>query len=545
MILDAGSPVLEPRRSLRGRRDGARPADRLTAVIVLATVSSLTVRTRYAPSPTGHLHVGGVRTMLYSWLLARHFGGQFLLRIEDTDRARLVPDSVNSLLEDVQWLGLDIDEGPSTEDLVTAGYPAPAHPVPGGPVPLVQSLRVARYRDVAEELVAGGLAYRCDCDAARLDAERAAQTAQGLPTGYSGRCRTRAVPATVPHVIRFRIPDGAALTFTDAIRGPISWAPVVLRDTVILKTDGFPTYHLAALVDDHDARISHVLRGEEWISTTPVHLLIYQALGWEVPVIGHLPVVLGTDGKKLGKRHGATHCRNFRENGYVPEALLNFLLLNGWSPGDDTEFFTRAEMIERFSLDRVHSAPAVFSYDKLAWMNGMYLRRMPDDRLADLIEPFLASAGLTPDRAVLLAILPHIRERLQTSLVDAVPLVEFLFVDPLPMSGALFKDVGLPPEQVVTLLGATQARWESVPFTAADLDRELRALIDELGFNRKHSMMTVRLAATGRKATPPLFESLAVLGRTRTLGRLARARDAAGELVTRADTALTPDPASS
>jgi glutamyl-tRNA synthetase len=466
--------------------------------------------------------------MLYSWLLARHFGGQFLLRIEDTDRARLVPDSVNGLLEDLAWLGLDIDEGPSADDLVAAGYPAPVHAAPAGSVPLVQSLRVLRYREVAEELVAKGFAYRCDCDAARLDAERAAQTAQGLPTGYSGRCRTRDVPPTGPHVIRFRIPDEASLTFVDAIRGEIAWAPVVLRDTVIIKTDGFPTYHLAALVDDHDAGISHVLRGEEWISTTPVHLLIYQALGWDVPVIGHLPVVLGTDGKKLGKRHGATHCRSFRENGYVPEALLNFLLLNGWSPGDDTEFFTRAEMIERFTLDRVHSSPAVFSYDKLAWMNGMYLRRLPDDRLADLIVPFLEKAGLVPDRAVLMAILPHIRERLQTSLLDAVPLVEFLFIDPLPIGGDLFKDVGLPPEQVVTLLGDTHARWASVPFTAADLERELRAVIEERGFNRKHSMMTVRLAATGRKATPPLFESLAVLGRGRTLERLVRARDAAG-----------------
>lgn len=482
------------------------------------------VRTRYAPSPTGFLHVGGVRTLLYAWLLARHSGGQFLLRIEDTDRTRLVPESVDSLLEDLEWLGLDIDEGPSADDLVAAGYPKPLRPVAGGPIPLVQSLRVARYREVAEQLIADGCAYRCDCDAERLEAERAAQTAQGLPTGYSGRCRTRNVPASVPHVIRFRIPDATSIGFTDAVRGPISWSPVVLRDSVILKTDGFPTYHLAAIVDDHDTRISHVLRGEEWISTTPLHLLIYQALGWDVPVIAHLPAVLGTDGKKLSKRHGATHCRTFRENGYLPDALLNFLLLNGWSPGDDTELFTRREMIERFSLDRVHASPAVFSYDKLAWMNGVYLRRTPDDELAALIEPILQQAGMTVDRPALVAIVPHIRERLQTSLLDAVPLVEFLFREPELADGGAFRSVGLQPDDMVKVLERVEQQWASIPFEPQALEEGLTHVIDELGYNRKGVMMTVRLAATGRKVTPPLFESIAVLGRERTLARMSDVR---------------------
>jgi glutamyl-tRNA synthetase len=484
------------------------------------------VRTRYAPSPTGFLHVGGVRTLLYSWLLARHFGGQFLLRIEDTDRTRLVPDSVNGLLEDIEWLGLDIDEGPSAEDLVAAGYPQPPRPPRSGGVPLIQSLRVPRYREVAEHLVAAGRAYRCDCDAQRLEAERAAQTSQGLPTGYSGRCRTRNVPATVPHVIRFRIPEDASVGFTDAVRGPISWSPVVLRDTVILKTDGFPTYHLAALVDDHDTGITHVLRGEEWISTTPLHLLIYQALGWEVPVMAHLSVVLGTDGKKLSKRHGATHCRTFRESGYLPDALLNFLLLNGWSPGDDTEFFTRAEMIERFSLERVHGSPAVFSYDKLAWMNGMYLRRTPDDQLAALIEPLLRQAGMTVRMRALVAIVPHIRERLQTTLLDAVPLVEFLFREPQFSDAEAFTGVGLSADDIVKVLDGVARRWASGPFEPPALEQALREVIDELGSSKKSVMMTVRLAATGRKVTPPLFESISVLGRERTLARMADARRA-------------------
>ena len=482
------------------------------------------VRTRFAPSPTGFLHVGGVRTLLYSWLLARHFGGQFLLRLEDTDRTRLVPDSVNSMLEDLEWLGIDIDEGPAPDQLVAAGYPKPTRPLSPGPVPLIQSLRVDRYREIAEQLIHEGFAYRCDCDAARLEAERAEQAAQGLPIGYSGRCRTRNVPASVPHVIRFRIPDGVSLTFEDAIRGPIAWQPVILRDSVILKTDGFPTYHLAVVIDDHDARISHVLRGEEWISTTPLHLLIYQALAWDVPAIGHVPVVLGPDNKKLSKRHGATFCRTFRETGYLPDALLNFLLLNGWSPDDDTEFFSRAEMIERFTLERVHRSPAVFSYDKLAWMNGMYLRRSPDADLARLIEPYLTQAGLSVDRPTLEAILPYVRERLQTSLLDAVPLVEFLFREP-DVTPGLFSGIPVPREELIRILDATCTAWEAgASFDPATLEAELKNVIDTLAANKKHVMMTIRLAATGKKATPPLYESVSVLGRRRTLDRLARAR---------------------
>lgn len=482
-----------------------------------------TVRTRFAPSPTGFLHVGGVRTLLYSWLLARHFGGQFLLRIEDTDRTRLVPESVNGLIEDLDWLGIQIDEGPSPAELEAAGYPKPLHPIPPGPVPLVQSLRVHRYGEVAEQLVAGGFAYRCDCDSEHLEAERASQRAQGLPIGYSGRCRTRNVPATTPHVIRFQIPESTCISFEDAIRGVISWNPVILRDTVILKTDGFPTYHLAAVVDDHDARISHVLRGEEWLSTTPLHLMIYRALGWDVPVLAHVPVVLGADNKKLSKRHGATYCRTFRENGYVADALLNFLLLNGWSSGDDKEFFSRTEMIERFTLDRVQSSPAVFSYEKLAWMNGAYLRRIPDAELAPLIEPFVTNSGVTVDRQTLVAILPFIRERLKTSLLDAVPLVEFLFKEPT-VAADLFSAIPISREETIRMLEATHKTWESAAdFDALTLEAALKAMMEERGFEKKHVMMTIRLATTGRKISPPLVESLSVLGRRRTLDRLAGA----------------------
>jgi glutamyl-tRNA synthetase len=462
--------------------------------------------------------------MLFSWLLARGSGGQFLFRIEDTDRTRLVPDSIRSMVEDFEWLGLDIDEGPTREDLDRAGFGwEGAKGFQGGAQPYIQSLRLPRYREVAEQLVARGFAYRCDCSAERLEAEREEQTRRGEPTGYSGFCRQRNVPPSSPHVIRFLIPDGSAVRFDDAIRGTILWDPVVLKDTVILKTDGFPTYHLGATVDDHDMRITHVLRGEEWISTTPLHCMLYQALEWERPAIAHLPVILGSDGKKLSKRHGAAFCKTYREEGYLAPALLNYLLLNGWSPadGDAKEILTREEMIARFSLGRVNSAPATFSPDKLNWMNAVYMRNTPDEDLTALIAPFVSAAGFAVDRERLRRILPAIRERLTQSLKDAVPLVEFLFVDRVPFGPSEIGELKLRPEQATALLSRVRdiAR-ETSDFTASALEEAMKSLPETLGLPKKAVFMCIRQAVTGRKVTPPLFDSIAVLGRAQTLERL-------------------------
>lgn len=482
------------------------------------------VRTRFAPSPTGFLHLGALRTMLFAWLLARHTGGTFCFRIEDTDRTRIVPESIASMVDDFAWLGLDVDEGPTAAELHEAGYGWDGRDgFPAGAVPYIQSLRLARYREIADELVASGHAYRCDCSPARLEAEREAQAARGEPTGYSGFCRDRGVPGDVPHVVRFRIPDGATVSFDDAIRGTIRWDPVILRDTVILKTDGYPTYHLAATVDDHDMAITHVLRGEEWIATTPLHCLLYEALGWPRPVIAHLPVIVGSDGKKLSKRHGATHCRTFREQGYLAPALLNYLLLNGWSPGggDEQEIMTRDEMVARFTLEQVHSAPAMFSYDKLAWMNGLYMRATPNAELTALIVPFVERAGLPADPEVVLRMVPYIRERLTATLEDAVPLLEFLFVDRVTFGPEQAKPLRLSPEQVVTILSTARDTLGAAPsFEPADVEAALRPLPDDLALSKKAIFMCIRVAITGRTATPPLFECVSVLGRERTIERL-------------------------
>lgn len=485
------------------------------------------VRTRFAPSPTGFLHLGGVRTLLFSWLLARRNNGKFLYRIEDTDRTRLVPESVRSMMEDFAWLGLDIDEGPTTEDLQRAGYGwEGVTGFRGGEYPYIASLRRERYREVAEILIRGGFAYRCDCSSEKLEAEREEQMARGETTGYSGFCRNRNLPADAPHVVRFLIPEGQSVTFEDAIRGPITWDPVILRDMVILKTDGFPTYHLGATVDDHDMRITHALRGEEWISTTPLHLLIYRALEWKPPVIAHLPVILGNDGKKLSKRHGATFCKTYREEGYLPGALLNYLLLQGWSPGEgsDKEIFTREEMIADFSLDRVKAAPAVFSFEKLNWMNGVYMRQTPDDELAKLTKPFLTDAGLQVDDTRLREIMPYVRERMVVSLKDALPFVEFLFVDRVNPNLTELVNNKTSLEEVSKVLKAAMDALKKVsPYTPANIEAELRGLATTLGVSNKVIFMTVRIAVTGKKATPPLFESLAILGQDRTVARLVDA----------------------
>ena len=465
--------------------------------------------------------------MLFAWLLARHHGGDFFLRIEDTDRTRLVPDSVQSMVEDFAWLGLDVDEGPTAAELHQAGYGWDGMPgFAGGEHPYIQSLRLPRYREIAEQLIAAGRAYRCDCSPERLEAERLAQQSRGEPPGYSGYCRDRNVPASVPHVVRFRIPDGAVVTFEDGIRGTITWNPVILRDMVILKTDGYPTYHLSSTVDDHDMRTSHVLRGEEWISTTPLHCLLYEALGWQRPVIAHLPVIVGNDGKKLSKRHGATFVRTFRDEGYLAPALLNYLLLNGWSAGggDEQEILTRDEMIARFTLEHVHSAPATFSYDKLAWMNGVYMRNTPDDELTSLIMPFLLRAGLAADRSQVLRMIPYIRERMTTTLKDAVPLLEFLFVDAPPFGPAQAADIKVNVADARRIIELAQAALQPLAsFEPSDVHDALQMLPDAAGVSKKAAYMTVRVAITGRKATPPLFECIAVLGKPRALARLERA----------------------
>jgi glutamyl-tRNA synthetase len=481
------------------------------------------VRTRFAPSPTGWLHIGGVRTALFEILFAHRHGGTAILRIDDTDRERLVPGAIQSLIEDLAWVGLHFDEGPSDEEISLADGAYQGGLGIGGPLkPYVQSQRVPRYRDVAEELIRLGYAYRCDCTPERLEKERQQQTERKEAVGYSGYCRDRNVSAAVRHVVRFRIPEDRSIVLPDAVKGDVRWEQIILRDPVLLKSDGFPTYHLATVADDHDMRISHVLRADEWLSTAPLHLLLYEALGWEAPVFAHLPPVLGTDGKKLSKRHGATFLRSFREAGYLPEAILNFIALIGWSPGEgeQQEIFSLEELTRRFSLDRVNNAGGIFSYEKLKWMNGMYIRSLAAEDLQARLRQFLVSAGLQVDDEKLKRITPHIQARLEL-LPDAIPLVEFLFKDSIQrdLSAMLKKGMDAAKAREICERGA-EALATLPGFDAASVEAALRKLADECGIATGPLFTVVRIAITGQKVTPPLFESIFALGQGDSVRRL-------------------------
>ena len=482
------------------------------------------VRTRFAPSPTGFQHIGGFRTAFYAFLLAKHFGGQFILRIEDTDRERLVPGTVGYILKELSWFGITPDEGPSRDELERMGEWEEGLPAPGGPCgPYVQSMRLARYREVAEQLIAAGVCYRCDCTHEMLERERNEQMARKELPGYSGYCRTRDVAADTRHVVRFKMPPKVDVVMMDAVKGRVAWESVPMRDPVLLKSDGFPTYHLAVVVDDHDMQITHVMRGDEWLSSAPLHLKLYEALGWEPPVFAHLPVVLGPDGKKLSKRHGATLVTAFREDGYLAQALLNFVTLIGWSPGEgeEQEIFSREELVRRFSLEHINTASAVFHYTKLEWMNGMYIRKMSIDEFVDAARPFMDASGLnwTEDRFRIIA--PHVQERVKL-LKEVPPMVDFLFMEEIdPEMGAVFNQK-IDKETAVKVLEESHKVLGGLEdFSVTVIDGEMRALAERLGLKPGPMFSVIRIAVTGKTVTPPLFESIFALGKDRVLERIS------------------------
>lgn len=481
------------------------------------------VRTRFAPSPTGFQHVGGFRTAFFAYLLAKHFGGKFLLRIEDTDRERFVPGAIRFILEELQWFGIEVDEGPSRDELKTFGEDWDGAPSLGGPCgPYTQSLRLPRYKEVAEELVAKGFAYRCDCTPEMLERERNEQMARKELPGYSGYCRTREVPANVPHVIRFKIPQKRSLGFVDAIRGKVQWDTIPLRDTVLLKSDGFPTYHLAVVVDDHDMKISHCLRGIEWLSSTPIHLLLYEALGWEPVTFAHLPVINGPDGKKLSKRHNAAKSSDLREQGYLAEAVMNFVTLIGWAPGEgsDQEIFTREELIEKFSLEGVNESSGVFDPVKLAWMNGLYIRRLSVGEFIARAKPYLEKEGLVIPEREFAALAPHVQERVKT-MVEIGAMVDFLIDRPLERQMEAIFQKGVDVAKAREILSLSLDHLAALPeFSTEAIDQALRGVATQVGLKPGAAFVALRIAVTGKTITPPLFESFAVLGKDRVLSRI-------------------------
>ena len=487
------------------------------------------VRVRFAPSPSGDLHVGNIRTALYDWAFARSTGGTFVLRIEDTDASRVRPEYVASAQEILRWLGLEWDEGPG------AG---------GADGPYLQSERLAIYAEWVANFLAGGHAYHCYCSQEELAQRRAAARAAGGPSGYDGHCRELTQQQVAAYqaegrqpVVRFRMPAGST-TFTDLIRGEVSFDHAHVPDFVLTRADGAPLYTLAVAVDDVLMKITHVVRGEDLLSSTPRQLAVYRAMGMpeaDFPVFAHLPYVLGKDGQKLSKRNGVVSINWYRSQGFLPEAICNYLALLGWSPGDDRELFAMAELAAEFDLARVNRNAAQFDPRKLEAINGVKIRALKPEDFAARITPFLAQAGLVADppypaqAELIAAAAPLIQERIGV-LTEAVGMLGFLLVaddaftvDPEDAAQVLAADGAAEVLAAAAAALAALAEW-----TAGAIDTALRsALVDGLGRKPRAAFTPVRVAVTGRRVSPPLFESLELLGRDRTLARLGGARASA------------------
>jgi glutamyl-tRNA synthetase len=482
------------------------------------------VRTRFAPSPTGFQHIGGFRTAFFAYLLAKNLGGKFILRIEDTDQERSVPTAVRFILEEFKWLGIVPDEGPSHEELKAIGEYWEGAPVLGGAFgPYTQSLRKEKYKAAAELLIQKGCAYRCDCTSEMLEQERNEQMARKEPPGYSGYCRTRNVSADSKHVVRFKMPPKVSVTLDDAVKGKVVWDTVPMKDPVLLKSDGLPTYHLAVVVDDTDMQITHVLRGTEWLSSAPLHLMLYEAFGYEPPIFAHLPTVNGADGKKLSKRTGAKSSRDFRNEGYLPDAVLNYTSLVGWSPGEaanNQEIFTREELIQRFSLNGLNPASGIFDPHKLEWMNGMYIRSMSKEAFNAVAIPLIEVRGFKVDKERWALIAQHVQERVKV--LNEIPeMVEFLFTDTITRDLDAMLGKGIDKPKAKEICEKAYATIAALPeYTIQSTDTALRALAETLGLKVGAVFMVLRIAVTGKKITPPLFESLVALGKEATLARL-------------------------
>ena len=512
------------------------------------------VRVRYAPSPTGMQHIGGVRTALFNYLFARSQGGKFILRLEDTDRTRYDEKYVQNLYDTMAWLGIDWDEGGSK----------------GGEYgPYVQSERFELYKKYAQELVEKGEAYYCFCDAERLERIRKIQTENKLPPGYDRNCRHLTpeeikanLDAGKPYVIRLKVPLEGETKFHDHLLGDIVWKNEdISPDPVLLKSDGFPTYHLANIVDDHMMKISHVMRAQEWIPSTPLHVQMYRAFGWEHPEFCHLPMVNGSDGKKLSKRHGSTSLNEFRARGYLPQAIVNYVALLGCSYEEGKDMYTLEELGKAFRLEHLNKAPAVFDYKKLEWYNGQYIRALSDEELYKWTLPFITGTGdalleinpenpqpkpnVGPDFSgvalgedgkpycvdksmnmssddVVSSFMPLIKERLKF-LTDAAEMVHFLFTEPAVPAKENIIPKKLDEAKTKEVLEDAKA-FVDVVFEKGHDDAEAfaKSEAERMGIKLGDFMMPIRLAVTGSRISPPLIGSIQILGKEKSLARIER-----------------------
>ena len=482
-------------------------------------------RVRFAPSPTGRFHIGGARTALYNYVIARQTGGTFILRIEDTDQKRFDPNAEQELKESLRWLGLEWDEGPDV----------------GGPhEPYYQSERLDLYQEHTQQLLDSGHAYPCFCSEERLARVRQQQQKAKEPPRYDGLCRRldpeeaqARVEAGESHVIRFKSPHEGQTTGVDALRGEITVDNATIDDYVLVKSNGIPVYHLAAMVDDHEMEITHVLRGSEWLPTFPLHVLIYEAFGWEQPEWIHLSVFLNPSGKgKLSKRQSeanqdvkAVYVLDMRDLGYLPEAVNNWTALMGWSYDDKTEDFPMDELIDKFDIDKLNPSPAAVNFGKLDHFNGQYIRRLSVEDLTDRLLPFFERGGIEADRETLLQITPIIQERIRT-LEEAVDMAGFFFTEDVDPEPETLVGKKMSPAESAAACRAAHRTIEDHPDMAVEpLEADLRKTADDLDLSAGQLFGMLRMAVTGQRVSPPLIESMEIIGQEKVLARVARAAE--------------------
>lgn len=490
----------------------------------------MNVRVRFAPSPTGRMHIGNFRSALYDYLFAKKHGGVFVLRIEDTDRTRLVEGGVENIVRTLAAMGLSYEEGPFLKENGEIEQR-------GDKGPYIQSERLEIYREHIERLRETGHVYPCFCTPERLDEVRKAQEANKQPTGYDRHCRAlpadeaeQRIGAGERHVFRFKMPDAGETDFHDLIRGPVKFRNDLLDDYVLLKGDGYPTYHLAAIVDDHLMDITHVIRGEEWLSSTPKHLLLYKAFGWVPPQFAHLPLLLNADRSKLSKRQGDVAVEDYLEQGYLPEAIANFAALLGWNPSDTREIYDLRELAEAFKLEDVNSAGAVFNREKLDWINGKYLRAMPLETLAGRARPAFERAGVDVTKltdAEFGGLLALERERVKT-LSELPEATAFLFVDvpDYPAERLCWK--AQSREDALSKLAETAQVLEGLDaseFDQVTLEKCLKDMIETNGWKNGEVLWPLRVALSGREQSPGPFEIMAVLGKMKAIRRVKAGMD--------------------
>ncbi len=457
-----------------------------------------TVRTRFAPSPTGYLHVGGARTALFCWLYARKHGGQFVLRIEDTDLERSTPESVNAILEGMTWLGLEYDEGP-----------------------FYQTARFERYDAVIEDLMARGLAYRCDCSRERIDALREEQMARREKPRYDGHCRERGVAADAPHVIRFRTPRDGSIVVHDLVQGRVAFPNSELDDLIIRRSDGSPTYNLTVVVDDMDMDITHVIRGDDHLNNTPRQMHILEALGHTPPRYAHVPMILGDDGSRLSKRHGAVSVVEYRDMGYLPEALLNYLVRLGWSHGDQ-EIFSLDEMIALFDIDAVNKSASRFDHEKLMWLNQHYIKDSDPARVAHLLSPHMGRLDIDPAEGPDLVEVVEAQQERARTLAEMAEISAFIYQDFDDYDEGSAKK-HLRPVALGALERMRGVLAELTPWSTGALHDAVAGVSEELDLKMGKVAQPLRVAVTGRAASPGIDVTLYLVGRERTLARVDRA----------------------